>query len=175
MRLLYLLRKNRFQAGLSLLEVMVAVVVLSIVLFVGIPGFQALFESARERSAASSFVTALSLARSEALTRNAFTRVCIASACGDGVNQIRVEVEGNGGAQTLLRAWDTETGVAYKNGEADGFSVRFSSLGLVVDAKGDQLKAALDVSIMDTTEDTPQKMTSYCVGVTGSVSKGGCN
>ena len=169
MRLQHQFLKYRSSNGFSLLEVMITITVLSLVLFIGIPGFQTLFASARERAATSSFVTAMNLARSEAVTRNAFTRVCITSACGQGIKKIRVEVETDKGKQELLRSWDTENSVAYKSGDNDGLSVRFSPLGLAVDASGDQLKAALDVSIMDTSAGTSREMSGYCVSVTGGV------
>lgn len=175
MRLLYQPGKGHQEAGFSLLEVMVAISVLSVVLLIGIPGFQALFESARERSAISSFVTAVNLARSEALTRNNFTRLCIASGCSQGSTEIRVEVETGGGAQELLRTWETERNVAYQAGGVSGLSVRFSPLGLAVDDSGEQLKAGLVIQIEDISQSSASEMASFCIGVTGSVSKGGCS
>ncbi|GAA0693003.1 hypothetical protein GCM10009104_20290 [Marinobacterium maritimum] len=161
--------------GFSLLEVMIAIAVLVIVLSIGLPGFQAMFESARDRSATSSFVTAMNLARSEAVTRNTFTRVCATSGCAQRVNEIRVEAEAADGAKALLRTWDSDKKVAYTGGGTDGFNVRFSPLGLAVDAHGDQLQSGLDVGIVDISEGSSREISNYCVGVTGSLAMGGCN
>jgi type IV fimbrial biogenesis protein FimT len=69
------------RCGYTLAEVMVMVALLSIVLVIGVPGFYQLMRNNRTTVAANDFVTALNLARSEAVKRAAVVRV---SACDDG-------------------------------------------------------------------------------------------
>jgi len=161
-------------SGFTLLEVMITVTILSIILFIGIPGFSSMFESARERAAASSFVTAVSLARSEALTRNTFTHVCVMDACGAGSREIRVQAENDDSTLELLRVWDVERNVAYEQAGNPGVTIRFAALGLAVDNSGQQLMAPQSVDVMDTSKGTAKVLASYCIAVTGSLTKGGC-
>ena len=62
--------------GFSLIELVVSVAVLSILTTVAIPGFSRLIESTRLTSATNALTTALQLARSEAINRNAGVQVC---------------------------------------------------------------------------------------------------
>ncbi|MBV0932992.1 GspH/FimT family pseudopilin [Marinobacterium weihaiense] len=161
-------------SGFTLLEVMITVTILSIILFIGIPGFNSLFESARERSATSSFVTAVSLARSEALTRNTFTRVCVMEACGAGSREIRVEAETDNGTSELVRVWDVEKNIAYQSAGNSSVELRFAALGLAVNGSGQQLLAPQTVDVVDQASATAKVLGSYCIAVTGSLTKGGC-
>lgn len=175
MRLHFSSCRRRTHRGFSLLEVMVAVAILAIIASIGLFGFQTMFESARTRAATGSFLASINLARSEAVTRNAFTRVCVTASCGQGVNEIRVLVAAADGSETLLRTWEAERNVAYQSGGADGVGIRFSPLGLAVDGSGGQLASGLSVSILDTSAGTPVELSAYCISVTGSVAEGGCN
>ncbi|MBA4501298.1 GspH/FimT family pseudopilin [Marinobacterium marinum] len=174
MRLRHLSRDGSSSQGFSLLEVMITIAILSIILFIGIPGFNSMFQAARERAATSSFVTAMNLARTEAITRGAFVRVCIGSSCTGSSDEIQVAVE-NGGSTELLRTWDTERDVEYRSNGTEGLGVRFSPMGLSVDSSGAQRKAGMSVSIVDTSGASESDVAGYCIGVTGGVSKGGCN
>ena len=60
----------RKQRGVTLLELMIVITVLAIVLTVGVPGMRELVLNNRQVSAINELVTALQLARSEAITRN---------------------------------------------------------------------------------------------------------
>lgn len=60
----------RIQRGVTLLELMIVITVLAIVLAVGVPGMRELVLNNRQVSAINELVTALQLARSEAITRN---------------------------------------------------------------------------------------------------------
>ena len=62
--------------GFTLIELVVAVAVLSILTTIAIPGFSRLIESTRLTSATNSLSAALQVARSEAVNRNAGVQVC---------------------------------------------------------------------------------------------------
>ncbi|WP_275991314.1 GspH/FimT family pseudopilin [Amphritea atlantica] len=68
------------QRGFTLIELMVALVVLGILLGIGIPSFNAVIESNRLRSVAHDLNTATQLARSVALTRRENAAICRANA-----------------------------------------------------------------------------------------------
>lgn len=57
--------------GFTLVEMMIAVVIMAILLAVAMPGFQTFIQNTQIRTAAESMVAGLNLARTEALRRNA--------------------------------------------------------------------------------------------------------
>lgn len=62
--------------GVTLIELMVAVAVLAILALVAVPAYNEVVLGSRLTSLANSFVSSLSLARSEAIKRNALVTVC---------------------------------------------------------------------------------------------------
>jgi len=76
------------QAGFTLIEVMVAVVVLSVLLSIGVPNFRDFIRNARLSAAANDFISATNLARAEAIKRNRPASVCSRTlgedTCDDG-------------------------------------------------------------------------------------------
>ena len=60
----------RLQRGFTMIELMITIMVLGLVLGLGVPGFRDLVLNNRQASAVNELVTALQLARSEAITRN---------------------------------------------------------------------------------------------------------
>lgn len=62
--------------GFTLIEMMVTVAIAAILLTVAVPGFQAFIANNRLSTQANAFVTALQLARSEAIKRNLNVTVC---------------------------------------------------------------------------------------------------
>lgn len=67
---------NRRQQGLTLIELMVTLAVAIVLLAIGIPAFQGIEANSRAVAQANSLVTALSLARSEAVSRGIPVAVC---------------------------------------------------------------------------------------------------
>lgn len=178
MRLQYQFPKGRGIAGFSLIEVMITVAILSIVLFIGIPGFNTLFDSARERAATSSLASAINLARSEAIKRNGSFEVCVAGACKvagfDGI-RVRNSTDKN----DIVRDWEVESNVLYVARQAKDkvdLAVRFSGIGLAVqmDSPEKQMQAPLDVGIYRKDGTGYAQLESYCVSVTGSLMKQEC-
>lgn len=98
------------QTGVSLIELMISIVVLSIILLVGVPSFQNTLESSRARTVTNDLAGALQLARSEAIKRKANVTVCISDgastpACGASNTDwsdgwLVVAADG-----TVVRAW----------------------------------------------------------------------
>lgn len=72
---------NTRNSGFTLIELMVAIAVLAILLAIGLPSFQESLRSNRVTTAANEFLTAISLARSEAIRSTRGAGVC-ASADG---------------------------------------------------------------------------------------------
>lgn len=73
--------------GFSLIELMVALAILSVLLGFALPAFQSMSLSANLRSNANTLVASAQLARSEAIKRNAVVRLCVSSdgaSCGSG-------------------------------------------------------------------------------------------
>lgn len=71
------------QAGVSLIELMVALVIMAILLGVGVPSFRSFLAGNRLSSSSNEMVSALALARSEAVRRGTRITVC-KSANGTG-------------------------------------------------------------------------------------------
>ena len=59
------------QRGFSLLELMIAVAIFSIVMAIALPSFQSMLDNAKTKAVAESILSGLRLARSEAIKRNA--------------------------------------------------------------------------------------------------------
>ena len=71
------------QQGLTLLELMVTIAIAGILLTIGVPSFQAIVTSNRISANTNNFITAINLARSEAIKRGTDISVCKSA---DGVS-----------------------------------------------------------------------------------------
>src|SRR4030065_889338 len=90
-------RNPRFQRAFSLYDALVALTVVSTVATIAVPSFQQLTSSQRMTSAVNSMVTALHLARSEAIKRRARAILCPSEdgrACHHGGSGNTVWAEG---------------------------------------------------------------------------------
>jgi type IV fimbrial biogenesis protein FimT len=65
---------KRRQRGVSLIEIMIALAIVAIVLFVGLPSFTGFIQNTQIKNAAENTLAALNLARGEALRRNTTVR-----------------------------------------------------------------------------------------------------
>ena len=67
---------RRVAQGFTLMELLVVIAIAAILTGIAIPSFRTTIQNAEARSAATSFYTALTRARSEAIARNATISVC---------------------------------------------------------------------------------------------------
>lgn len=103
--------------GFTLVELMVALAVGIIILGIGIPAFTGLMGSNRATGYANEFVSALRLARSEAVKRGVGVKVCAEIACSgsDWQNGWLIITD----AGTLVRVWqEPEGNVTFKDAPA---------------------------------------------------------
>lgn len=70
------------QAGVSLIELMIAIIIVSLLMALGAPSFSLWMQNTQTRSAAESILNGLQLARTEAVRRNANVRFSLADATG---------------------------------------------------------------------------------------------
>lgn len=113
--------------GFTLIELLVTLAVLVIVTTVAVPSFRNLAESNRMTGLANEMVTALNLARSEAVKRGAPVSVCAAASGWEGGWSVR---EGAACTGTLLRVWDApDAGPTMTTKPASLNRVTFAALG----------------------------------------------
>lgn len=67
------------QAGVSLVELMIGLLIVSIVLFVGVPAFTIFLQNTQIRNAAETTLAGINVARAEAIRRNAAVRFQLVS------------------------------------------------------------------------------------------------
>ena len=112
--------------GFTLVELMVTLVVAAIILSIGIPSFTSSIRNNRTAAMTNELVTALHLARSEAVKRGQTVKFCPTT---DGANcaassdwqtgWLLLDASGN-----LLRAWDALSGDASLSGPAAALQYR---------------------------------------------------
>jgi len=74
-----MLHRNRSQQGFTIVELMVALAILSILLYIAVPSFRDTGLPSQLRAVANGMVAATQIARSEAIKRNATVRLCVSS------------------------------------------------------------------------------------------------
>ena len=131
-------RSLRGSRGFSLIEVMVVVAIVGILMAYAIPSFTTFTKTARLRSASQGLYEALTIARSEAIKRNA--SVIVSPAAGGWRDGWTVKF-----GTTTLKTWDPEAGITYidRVGSGDityGLSGRISGAREVVAYVADDLK-----------------------------------
>lgn len=95
-------KRNPSSGGLTVVELLIIMAALSVVIMLAVPGSAMLLEHYRMKSASSSLVNGLNLARGEALKRGSTVRVCPSSngrfcrADGDWAQGWLVYSDGNG-------------------------------------------------------------------------------
>lgn len=164
------IRGSRFSSGFTLIELMITIAILAIILAIGIPSFQNLFENSRFSRANDAFISAVNLARSEAITRelpaggsvplcerNAAGTACSGDASwADGF--MVLEVDAAGAAVQVIRVWDP---IATAQVAAVASSVAFMPDGRVNQGGG------FTITVSGTSQ-------AYCMRPTGSLFKGAC-
>lgn len=140
-------------AGFTLLELMTTLIVISVLLTVAVPGFFDTIRTNRAAANANELVTALSIARSEAIRRGARITLCATTdgtACNGNwtqrwmlfVDTAATDTAAPGfSAANLLREWGAPSGDAVIATNAAGVSaavgwIRFLPRGQAVSDKG---------------------------------------
>ena len=144
------------QRGLTLFELLIGVVVLAILLSAGVPSFQSTVANNRLTAQANDLVTALNLARSEAVKRGQPVSVCASSdqaTCSGATAWTAgwiafTDVSGSAGAvntpgDTVLQAWQALSGpaalsstVAYVQYQPTGRSVAPTAVSFTLKKPG---------------------------------------
>jgi type IV fimbrial biogenesis protein FimT len=83
---------QRHARGFTLIEIMVAIVILSILLAVGIPSMRGWMTSTRAVSAAEFYAEGMRLARAEALKRNVASRLVLTTNAANGQQDWQVDI-----------------------------------------------------------------------------------
>ncbi|TVQ74654.1 MAG: prepilin-type N-terminal cleavage/methylation domain-containing protein [Oceanospirillales bacterium] len=122
-----------YSTGVTLIELMVAIAVMSILLTIGVPSFNNFVQNSRSTALANELVTTLNLARSEAVRRALDIRICASSnqtSCSgiwDGSNGWLVIPTGTD--QTPIRAWQAPASSAVISRSGASGDIIFNSLG----------------------------------------------
>jgi len=158
------------ERGFTLLELMMTVAVAAILVVVGIPGMRSLVQNNRAAAASNSLVSALNLARSEALKRGTSVSVCAssdgASCSSDWAQGWIVATDSASGTTapapgTVIQSWEGLDGGASLS-EANGNDfVRYQASGL------SSAKRDFTLTIPDCTGKQGRKIS---ISVTGRVS-----
>ncbi len=141
------------QAGLTLIELMVAVLIVSILMAVGANSYSRWTQNQQVRVAAESILNAMQLARAEAVKRNGSVRLVmgdlsswsIIEATGGAILQTRTSAEGSNNATVTATPGGATT-------------VTFSSLGRVT-TNSDGSAALSQVDIDNPSGDRPLRIT----------------
>jgi type IV fimbrial biogenesis protein FimT len=95
-----MLKRLQAQRGITLIEIMIGLVILSLLLAVGVPSFASFMQNTQIRNAAEALQNGLSLARAEAVRRNTNIRFSLgaASSWTVGCMTAVADADGDGGA-----------------------------------------------------------------------------
>lgn len=136
--------KRKRIAGFTIIELMVTVTLLSVVLVLALPGFQSFIQNNRVATQANNFITALTLARSEALKRGTNVSVCASSdqaTCTGAWNQGWIVFTDNAtgsnapAINTVIQAFEALDGNPSLTEASNATFVRYQSSGLVSAAR----------------------------------------
>lgn len=136
------MKRYRCQTGLTLIELMIAVSVLTVLLMAGMPSFNEWMASLRIRTVGESMVAGLNLARTEAVKQN--TRVVFDLQAGGPGWSVQLEGSSDPDAEPLARSEFGATTVVATPVPAAASRVTFNGFGQPVGASN---LTQLDLSI----------------------------
>lgn len=128
----------RTARGFTLMELLIALVLLGILLGAAIPSFRTFLQNNRLDSVANELVAATNLARSEAIERGQVVAVCASddgAACGGSFANGWVVVADPDGDAELIRTWPSpgdDFQFAPAGGRVDFLATGFADLGAAV-------------------------------------------
>lgn len=122
----------RHARGFTLIEMMVAVTILSILLAVGIPSMRAWLTSTRAGAASEFYAEGMRMARAEALKRNMASRLVLTTNAANGQQdwQVDICVDGTQLCSPTTGTWSTTTTPLVNQGATDFKSVFRSAKSL---------------------------------------------
>ena len=134
------------QQGLTLVELMVTLAVAIILITVGMPMFTGMAANNRAAAQTNDLVSALKLARSEAVKRSTPVAARRSGAAWSDGWLVFIDDDGDGvndTGETVLRSWDAPNGATVTDGGADfvGFVATGENSGAQVDFVLDQADA----------------------------------
>ncbi|MGB2130007.1 MAG: GspH/FimT family pseudopilin [Marinobacterium sp.] len=125
-----------WQRGLTLIELMVAIVVLAILVSVGPASFASILQTSRLKSAQNDLVTLLQLARSTAVSRNQRVTLCRS---GNGANCAGQQRQGEQAWQGALAFVDLDQNRQVGANETVFYVANFTSPVFIIWNRGDSL------------------------------------
>ena len=126
-------RMRRRARGFTLIEIMVAITILSILLAVGIPSMQSWMTSTRATAAAEFYAEGMRMARAEALRRNVVSRLTLTLNATNGQQDWQVDIcvpAPDKSCQAPSSTWSTPTAALTGTNVADFKSVFRSASNL---------------------------------------------
>lgn len=159
--------KNPDQSGVTLIELLIGIAIVSMLLMAGVPMFGSWIQNTQVRTAAESIQNGLQIARSEAVMRNANVRFALTSADGlvawnvgcvtvrdscPATIQTRIAAEGGGNARVGVStvappgvvpvahysvALVAGAGLSDEGGASNNAGVTFNGMGIVPNAGTD--------------------------------------
>lgn len=160
--------------GFTLIELIVTLIVIAIVATVAVPNFARFIESTRLSGHSSDLVSALNVARSEAIKRGSRVGVCTStdqatcSGSDDWSDGWIVYVDdGSGNVAEVLRVQQAFDGDISIDGQSGASGVTYRDTGSVLNAVG------IDIDIPSCDNGTARTVTVNLVG-RPEVSRGGC-
>lgn len=138
----------KIQAGVTLIELMVSIAILSIILFIGVPSFQGTLDSSRARTITNDLAGALQLARSEALKRKGDVVTCISNDDRDGCGASNsnwgsgwLVLVPNTNPVTVVRVWEgISAGLGNDAIQAPSDGITFTREGFVKGSVSHQIR-----------------------------------
>lgn len=158
------------ERGFTLLELMIVVVIVAFVALIGVPGMRTLMQNNRASTSANNLVSAMQIARSEALKRGTSVTVCAsndAKTCSGSWEQgwiVATDTALGDNAPTIdtvLRVSDGLSGGTSLTEAGDKTFVRYQASGLVSGVR------SFSLQVPDCTGDHARKID---ISVTGRVS-----
>lgn len=121
-------------AGITLIELMVVIAIVSITLTVGVPSLRTLFANNRIAGQTNAFIGSLYLARSEAVKRNQIVQVVSGGDWNTGW-QVLADTDGDGNGDLLLQSVEALTGGTTFTAAASN-TISFNGRGTVTAGNG---------------------------------------
>lgn len=125
-----------WQAGFTLIELMVGIAIVSLALMFGLPSMTAWLQSSQIRNAAESIQSGLQLAKSEAVRRNTAVQLSLSSLGGTGAPDWTVTcttptADCPGGGMTEIQKYSAQEGAPSARINASQDTIAFGGMGRV--------------------------------------------